>query len=102
MVDLADTDTAAALGRTDQTWKTVSAVGHATWDWHKARLDLEQAEADYEAAKAAHPERDWRTTASGGPLMRKAIRDMKQAIQDKNCALIVEVMQALNEFESKN
>jgi hypothetical protein len=54
------------------------------WVWAFAKLD--GAEAAYEQAKAEHPELDWRTTASGGPAMRSAIRKMKKACEGKSAA----------------
>ena len=68
----------------DQLWKQANQVV----DWARARQDLAEAEAKYEQAKKARPDKDWRTTASGGPQMRKAINHMKQAVAQKDVGML--------------
>ena len=69
-----------------------------TVDWASAHADLSAAEAQYEAAKAKRPDKDWRTTASGGPQKRKAIRQMKQAVAEKDQGMLE---MALGELRSE-
>lgn len=64
----------------DQIWKKVNQA----FDWGRAHDDLNAAEAAYEQAKASRPDKDWRTRDSGGPQMRTAIRQMKQAVDQRD------------------
>eukprot|EP01048_Picozoa_sp_COSAG05_P010451 COSAG05_NODE_921_length_6590_cov_2.081985_5_plen_85_part_00 len=77
----------------DETYSQGKKVGQ----WVEAHQKLNALEQKYEQMKAAKPRVDWRTTASGGPQMRKAINDAKKAAQQKNMALFLE---AIQEFES--
>jgi hypothetical protein len=75
----------------DQLWKQVQGG----FDWLKARQDLADAEAAYERKKAAEPEKDWRTRDSGGPQMRKAIREMQQAVSAKDVDMLKQALGVL-------
>jgi hypothetical protein len=75
----------------------VKAIIHAhqaktAIDWANAKSKLSEAEAAYEQAKKDNPEQDFRTTESGGPAFRKAIKDLKKAYADKDVAAVKTVL----------
>ena len=62
-------------------------VAKLTFDWADAHSELEDLERTYDALKSEPGHADLRTTASGGPAFRKAIRDAKTACESKDEAM---------------
>lgn len=70
------------------------------FDWAAARVELSCVEDQYDALlsvpmKDRNPKYDLRTTESGGPAFRKAIKDARQACEAKDAEVFEMVIKAV-------